>query len=383
MKVHSLKAAASTILILVLGATYPIASADEDDGPPVVVDANATPCVTQFSAHYTTIQAAINGSGPGATILVCPGMYPEQITIAQSKKLRGVTVPNANNGAGAGAAVITVPAGGVLAGNSFPWTAQVLIEATNVTLDDLTIDGTGVLPNDCTAPDIAGIVFAAGSSGTVRRAALRNQNEANGPNGSNGFCGAAIVVNQGIVGTVTIEDSSVRAFGDEGGITAASPIIAKHNVLEGGLSSSNLLSQGTAISLTGASTVISNTIGHVEFGIVLATGSGGTVSQNNISADGFGISVGADGVAISDNTITGGLQNPGLTGGNVGISVAGHSELVSHNKISGTFYGILTIPGSSSTFSQNTINDAQVGVSGVSGNTVNANRFLNVATLFQ
>lgn len=382
MKVHSLKAAASTILLLVLGATYPIARADEDEGPTVVVDANATPCVTQFFAHYTTIQAAINGSGPGATILVCPGMYPEQITIPQSKTLRGVTVPNANNGAGAGAAVITVPVGGALAGNSFPWTAQVLIEATNVTLDDLTIDGTGVLPNDCTAPDIAGIVFAAGSSGTVRRAALRNQNEANGPNGSNGFCGAAIVVNQGIAGTVTIENSSVRAFGAEG-ITAASPIIAKHNVLEGGLSSSNLLSQGTAIVVNGASTVTSNTIGHVDFGIFYATGSGGTVSQNNISADGFGILAGADGVAISDNTITGGLQNPGLTGGNVGISVSGHSELVSRNNISGTFYGVQTVPGSSSTFSQNTINDAQVGVFGVSGNTVSGNRFLNVATLFQ
>ena len=119
---------------------------------------------------------------------------------------------SANNGAGAGATVIAVPANGVLAGDSFPFAAQVLVAATNVTLNNLTIDGAGVAQNDCSVPDIAGIVFAAGSSGTVRRAALRNQHQANGPNGSNGYCGAAIV-DQGTAGTVTIEDSSIRAFG--------------------------------------------------------------------------------------------------------------------------------------------------------------------------
>ena len=41
---------------------------------PAVVDANVKlrPCVLRFSAHYTTIQAAINAAASGETILICP-----------------------------------------------------------------------------------------------------------------------------------------------------------------------------------------------------------------------------------------------------------------------------------------------------------------------
>ncbi len=55
--------------------------------------------------HFATIQAAVSAVPFGATVLVCPGTYPEQVTITQPLTLKGVT-----DGV-SGAAIITVPAG--------------------------------------------------------------------------------------------------------------------------------------------------------------------------------------------------------------------------------------------------------------------------------
>jgi pectin methylesterase-like acyl-CoA thioesterase len=56
--------------------------------------------------HFSTIQAAINASALGGTVLVCPGTYPEQISIYHPLTLRGVD----NNGSDL--ALITMPPGG-------------------------------------------------------------------------------------------------------------------------------------------------------------------------------------------------------------------------------------------------------------------------------
>jgi pectin methylesterase-like acyl-CoA thioesterase len=42
------------------------------------------------SAHFATIQAAVNAASPGSTVLVCPGTYAEQVVITQPLTLRGV-----------------------------------------------------------------------------------------------------------------------------------------------------------------------------------------------------------------------------------------------------------------------------------------------------
>src|ERR1700730_5101948 len=56
---------------------------------------------------FTTISAAVIGVPPGSTIDVCPGTYPEQVTIAQPLTLKGISSGNA------GQAVITVPGSGL------------------------------------------------------------------------------------------------------------------------------------------------------------------------------------------------------------------------------------------------------------------------------
>src|SRR5882762_7164364 len=39
---------------------------------------------------FSTIQSAVNASPAGATVLVCPGAYPEQVVINKALTLRGV-----------------------------------------------------------------------------------------------------------------------------------------------------------------------------------------------------------------------------------------------------------------------------------------------------
>ncbi len=58
--------------------------------------------------HFATIQAAVSAVPFGATVLVCPGTYPEQVVITQPLTLKGVT-----DGV-SGAAVIAVPAGRIV-----------------------------------------------------------------------------------------------------------------------------------------------------------------------------------------------------------------------------------------------------------------------------
>lgn len=348
---------------------------------PIVVDANATPCVAT-TAHYTTIQAAVNAAPAAAVIQVCPGVYPEQVSIGKSLTLKGVLK---NNQAGA---VIAIPAsGGVPNGgpSTFPVVAQVDIAAQNVTLNSLTIDGTGGIPNsNCSVPILVGVAFEAGSSGRVTRSAVRNQAVTNGPGGSNGYCGDAILVFSGAAGLITIDSNSIRGFGGNG-IAADSPVAVKTNFVDQGLTSANLLQQGTGIFTSEASTITANIVSHVAFGIACGINSTGvtTVSNNQIAADGFGVDVYfGSGVTVLNNTISGGLQSPGLTGGNVGVSTSGSTgDTVKGNKITGFYYGVLA--GTSQTVTLNTITDAEVGVLGVAGNTVSGNHFYDVTTLLQ
>ena len=92
--------------------------------------------------HFSTIQSAVSSVPAGSSVLVCPGIYPEQVVITQPLSLTGVTDGTGN------AAVITVPPGGLVANGIHsslgPVAVQLLVENTVlVTVGNLTIDGSG------------------------------------------------------------------------------------------------------------------------------------------------------------------------------------------------------------------------------------------------
>src|ERR1700687_2327917 len=89
---------------------------------------------------YATISLAVSSVPPGSTVLVCPGTYAEQVTIAQPLTLQGIAIGNA------GQAVITVPGSGlavVTTGLGYSVAPQVHVTTGPVNISDITVDGTG------------------------------------------------------------------------------------------------------------------------------------------------------------------------------------------------------------------------------------------------
>jgi len=368
--------AANRLLRILLTGMFTLSSASLVFGQltfPAVVDANLKlrPCVFRFSAHYTTIQAAINAAAPGGTILVCPGTYPEQLTIPTSVTIRGVTANNSSS------AIIVPPATGLILGS--PYTSHILVQAPNVTLDSLVVDGNGNLPTGCSTY-LTGIHFDVGSSGTVNRVALRNEAA---PIGNGGFCaGAALYVGAGGAGPVTIQNSSVRAFGANG-IQSDGPMVVRNNIIESGLGGS--LGGGVAVYVgAGASTVSNNVTSHSLYGIYCYLCSGSTFSQNTISADVIGIHfASATGLTVTGNNVVAGIQDLTAPSQGIGIDSLSSSATVTGNRITGVYWGIWDNGIAPTTIQNNTIGDATVGIYRIAQNTVSGNNFINVDTLFQ
>jgi hypothetical protein len=355
--------------LLVLSATYAMA----DEGYPIVVDqhpptATTPACVRPYSALYTKIQDAVNAAASGATILVCPGTYPEQITISKSLTLRGVTSGNA------GAAVVTLPGSWVL--TYFPVSAvlpfsdvvQIYVQAPNVNIIDVTVDGTG--DSSC-AGGLIGIGYDSGSSGTVRQVALMNHTD----------CGGGIGIASREATSFTVLDSSIRGF-DATGIfvvgPANTPLVVKENVV-------TTTSPGFpgCIALTGQGQVTNNTVSGCSVDINLGGGpltvSGNTVVNFSV----LGIETLATGSNISGNTIASAVSTT------VGIHDRVGTNSIQYNDLSAVGIGIRLLPlgqGApplNDTITQNTINGAGVGIQGGSGSNVSGNTFLNVTTLTQ
>jgi hypothetical protein len=92
---------------------------------------------------YSTISQAVGSVSAGSTILICPGTYPEQVTIAQPLTLRGVQAGNASN------PTVTVPSGGLTKSviaptNGVAMFFQILIQGTEsglVNISNLAVNG--------------------------------------------------------------------------------------------------------------------------------------------------------------------------------------------------------------------------------------------------
>jgi len=384
----------STRTVLVLVATLLVFPTTYATAAPIVVDAHATACIASYSAHFTTIQSAVNAAPSGADIAVCPGTYPEQITINKPMTLTGVTVASANTGA----AVIVPPAGGLSANGSVVFQSllvvpsllaavQVLVQAPNVTLVDLAVDGAGANTNCLAGPTLIGVGYGPGASGTLRRVAVRNQ-YLPFPSGG-GYCESG-VGGQGVgvaslSGDLTILDSSIRGFSTQGVLSGGSSVIKTtvFSPVSGTTAAQCVVAAG---GVAPALEVSNNTISNCgAAGVTLAYAQSGTatVSGNTIVNTGLGIHFlqPAWTFTASGNTIAGAAY--------AGIScfptsLPGGGNTIQHNDISapGTIGIDLAEPFcANNTITNNTINDASYGITGASGNNVSGNTFLNVTTL--
>ena len=88
---------AVAVLALLVSTTVVLTTGPASAGNnTVVVDADgkatATKCNSNTAADFSTIQAAIDDAGThaGTTILVCPGLYVEDVVVNKAVILQGV-----------------------------------------------------------------------------------------------------------------------------------------------------------------------------------------------------------------------------------------------------------------------------------------------------
>lgn len=208
---------------------------------------------------FTTIQAAVDAASGGDTVTICPGTYPEQVSITKSVSLKGVR--------GMDAPQIVVPAGGLVQNttmsNNTATAAQILVAPTtpgtaNVT--GLVVDAAGNNNTNCNLEMIG--IYYKNSGGLIRRNTVQNQI---GPAGYQ-YCqnGIGILVENQTVGTdaVTVETNSVKNF-DKNGIVLRLPgSVGKitHNTVKG-IGPTDILAQnGIEVAYGATANITLNTV---------------------------------------------------------------------------------------------------------------------------
>jgi parallel beta-helix repeat protein len=320
-------------------------------------------CQATIKPHYATIQAAVDAVSGGSTIYVCPGTYPEQVTVSKPLTIKGV---NDNNH---GAAVITVPAGGlvpnVTTASYGVVAAQLLIQnATPVSIQNLMIDGTGGgCPTSNGYDHVAGIellnVGDAVSGATVKKIVVRNLTSS---------CSLGVGLHAENTGIVLdssnfhyIDGVAVYQTGGDGQIinntiqTTSNGIVLHGVTQQSNVSTNTIMSSGlSGVTLeagTSLATVQKNNIGpFVNFGILLSESPGNTVSSNKVTNSWNGLLLYyAGGTTAWANTFTNigyiGIWDEYSTGGNA----------VNSNTITESPIGIVTVSPADDDLSGNTL----------------------------
>jgi len=269
---------------------------------------------------FPTISAAVSSVPPGSTISVCPGTYPEQVTISQPLTLQGIASANQDD------AIVSLPAGGLtpnaisIFGEGIA--AQILVQTPGpVNIDNISVDGTGSDTGCAGGTWVAGIFYTIGSSGEVSRARTSGQ--------MNSGCGAGIwSENDGTTNqSLEVEDSSVHDVGNTGIFLASNgstptfsarvhgnTVSVPNGLIGIALAGLNGTASGNEVTnaLFGIAdvgsqiTLLSNTVSLTSVGILLE--GGGQVFSNRILNTGVGVLFFADGGSLQGNRIVGSSQ---------------------------------------------------------------------------
>ncbi|MFZ0478882.1 MAG: hypothetical protein WAL71_07010 [Terriglobales bacterium] len=282
--------------------------------------------------HFATIQAAVTAAPATGTttIVVCPGIYPEQVQIIGKEIiLKGISY------GGSDSAIIEPPSGGLVANANSTFggpaiEAMVLVQNTTATIEDLTLDATN---NGTTCGQDPIGIFYQNANGTITRDNVLHVQVINGF-GCQG--GLGIYVESGATSgppnpsseatsTVSITYNNVQDY-DKNGITANGTltgtssnvgVTVSHNTIIGAGAVNDNAQNG--IQLYGANGSITSNIidgdwytvpGTVATGILILQSTAPFVETNTISNTNVGIYLQSinpddtDNATVKSNTIT-------------------------------------------------------------------------------
>jgi parallel beta-helix repeat protein len=361
---------------------------------------------------YPTIQKAVNSAPAGSIIDVCPGTYPEQVSITKNLTLIGVLAGTAD------APTVVPPSGGLVANatdpsGGGPVAAQIVVTspATSVTIERLTVDGKNNKVTGCDAsggsvPLLVGIYYQ-NVSGTITQNAVRNQLQDTADQSCPNGLGIYVESGGGATTTVTISNNTVHSY-QQNGITAngfgdgsAGPdATIENNTVDGAASTGTAAKNGIQVGLGATGKVTANTAiddiwsgdasndnGDAGVGILVIASTGITVSNNTIGNTQFGIVTESAGPGfLADDAIITGNK---IIGTQIfdGIDLCSNGNTATGNVVnSSTEAGIhlddsCGSTGNNNTVKTNTINEACAAIltgTGTSGNVQTSNTTFNV-----
>lgn len=366
-------------------------------------------CGPAKSTSYTTIQQAVNAVPAGSTIYVCPGTYPEQVTITKNLTMKGLLSGTSD------AAVITSPAGGVVQNTydlylppSIPVAAQLLVQgAQSVNIANITVDGSNNLIAGC-APDLRGIYYQ-NASGDISGVATRNQTLTTGLTGCQSGEGIFVQSGYGSTGhaNVTIQGCSVHSFQKNGvtGDGSETNLFVVNDFISGQGPTTGAAENGVQISDGAGGSVVANTVfddiwapdtsadtGDAASGILIYASADVTITNNVVSTTQFGIVTVTDPTSPSSNNPNGVADHSIIKSNRVlnteifdAIDACSNSNTIESNVVANaTESGIhldssCGATGINNTVKSNFVNESCAGILvGATPNTISANNFFNV-----
>jgi parallel beta-helix repeat protein len=359
---------------------------------------------------FATIQSAVDTANPGDTVQVCPGFYPEQVTITKPPTVKGIAVANAD------AAVILPPAGGLVANatdvlSALPEAAQVLVQtpqgqngSISVTLRGLTVDGIGNGVSSC-APVVTGILYQ-NASGTIAQVVARNHVLSTNFTGCQSGFGLRVESSDDAPGvaSVIVQNSAVRDY-QKNGITALgtnTSVQITSNTVRGLGPTDGAAENGIQVGPGASGTVKNNqvidnvwtpaTIDNPEAaatGILIFGSSNVTVTGNTVGKSQFGIATDTSSSFVADHNA---IRTNTILGTRIfdGIELCSNNNTVASNTISSSDEAGVHLDsrcggtGRGNSVTRNTINEACAGIlagTGTSGNSTSPNTLLNVTNM--
>jgi len=369
-------------LVLVLGPITVAPQVAHAQTPVSVVGTKSAACP---DAQFSTIQEAVDHASPGTVIRICPGTYPEQVSITKALSLQGES------------GVVIEPSS--VEDNAMDGLAPIIrVEgATDVHISDVIVDGTNSGPTAC-GPTFIGILYK-NASGDVKSVAVRNVKLSMSLNGCQSGLAILIQSASGGMSVVDVADSSIHDY-QKNGITAdgsGTEVQIENNVVTGVGATTGAAQNGIQISSGAGGSISKNTVANhiwspcvsvtsceaIGIDILVFQSDSVSVEQNVAGISQTGIAIVANHATVIQNQVFNTLIFDGaaLTGNDnnasynsithsaeAGVSIEGNNNLVRVNRINEAAFGVLKAAGSTgNVINRNVISNALVSVQDPAG----------------
>jgi hypothetical protein len=337
-------------------------------------------------AKYTKIQDAINAASAGDEIVVCNGIYAEQLSIPKSLDIE------ADSGVFLVPASIQQNATSLATGNAIA--AAVFVSgAANVSITGLTVDGINNGITEC-APVLIGVYFQ-NSSGSLQHATVRNFALSASLNGCQSGTGVFVESGGGQSSDVEISDCSIHGY-QKNGVTAnetGTNARIHDNIVTGAGPTTGAAQNGIQIGFSATGAIRGNTVANnfwspcndattctsVATAILVTQSNNVRVGENTVGIDQVGIFI--DG---NDNHVHGNSAFSASVFEN--ITILGNGNRIEENRVFNGGDADIFVQGNNNTVMGNLITEAPAGIlegSGSTGNIFTANAFHGVTVKIQ